>query len=122
MTTDLNRVTESESQARENTRAELVMYNEFNSISCSDDSPESRNRPTIGGQCLRLYDTTAYWLMLLHCIQSIELPLNVALRRAAQLDELLDQRRLKLGHLPAVGLRQLLRRALAPLPVRLLDL
>ena len=56
MTTDLNRVTESESQARENTRAELVMYNEFNSISCSDDSPESRNRPTIGGQCLRLYD------------------------------------------------------------------
>ena len=56
MTTDLNRVTESESQARENTRAELVMYNEFNSISCSDDSPESRNRPTIGGQSLRLYD------------------------------------------------------------------
>ena len=59
MTTDLNRVTESESQARENTRAELVMYNEFNSISCSDDSPESRNRPTIGGQCLRPYDSLA---------------------------------------------------------------
>ena len=57
MTTDLNRVTECESTTREATRPELVVYNEFNRISLSDDSPETRNRPTIGGQSLRLYDT-----------------------------------------------------------------